>query len=163
MSDQALSRSNITIGYAPRSSTPHAKSFSENLRVTLAAEVNQVGDTESLNEFFSSVLFVELRILVGSSIRWSTLKLGAEGKRKSGFEGANKWREVPGRQSYWHRYMVAGMPNGSSKRSNLYRSKQVVVLLHHDVQRKRRTSHFLSYATACIVHCGRSEGAGSGN
>ena len=66
------------IGNAPHSSTPHAKSFSENLQVTLVADVNQVGDTESSNEFFSLVLFFELGVLVGSSIQWSTPKLGGK-------------------------------------------------------------------------------------
>ena len=73
---------------APRSSTPHARSFSENLWVTLAAEVSQVGVTESSTECFSSALFVESRILLGSSMRRPTLKKGEEGKRESGFGGS---------------------------------------------------------------------------
>lgn len=63
ISDQGRPGSEVDIRYAPRSSTPQAKSFFERKRVTLAAEVVQVRVTESLNELFSTELFVELRII----------------------------------------------------------------------------------------------------
>ena len=60
--------------YAPRSSTPQAKSFFERRRVRWAAEVIQpeTGVTNSSNDCFSSELFVGSRILAGSSIVRST-------------------------------------------------------------------------------------------
>ena len=53
-SDQGRSGPDVKIRYTPLSSTPQVESFSERRRVTLAAEVVQVGVTESLNELFST-------------------------------------------------------------------------------------------------------------
>jgi hypothetical protein len=72
----------------PRSSTPHARSFSDKLQVIFAAEVNQVGVTESSNGCCSSVPFVELRILAGSCMRRSTTGVGSRGP-----EGGRSLRE----------------------------------------------------------------------
>ena len=60
--------SEVEIRCAPRSSTPQAKSFSERKRVTHKIEEVRVGVTKSSNEFFSSKLFAEVRMLAGSSM-----------------------------------------------------------------------------------------------
>ena len=58
----------MKIRYAPRSSTPQYKSFSEIKRATLAAEVLVlVGFPTSSNESFSSELLVDSSILAGYS------------------------------------------------------------------------------------------------
>jgi hypothetical protein len=72
-SDQGRPGPEVEIRYAPRSSTPQAKSFRERKRVALAVEVVQVGIVESSKEFFSSKLFV------GPSILRMTLEQGEEG------------------------------------------------------------------------------------
>ena len=74
ISDQGRLGPDVEIRYAPRSSTPQAKSFSESKRVLLAIEVDQVGTSECSKEFFSSKLFV-----IGSSILRITLEQGEEG------------------------------------------------------------------------------------
>ena len=61
ISDQGRLGPDVEIRYAPRSSTPQAKSFSESKRV--AMDVDQVGTTESSKENFSSKLFVGSSIL----------------------------------------------------------------------------------------------------
>ena len=61
ISDQGRLGPDVEIRYAPRSSTPQAKSFSESKRV--AMDVDQVGTTESSKEIFSSKLFVGSSIL----------------------------------------------------------------------------------------------------
>jgi hypothetical protein len=73
-SDQGQPGSEVEKRYAPRSSTPQAKSFSERSRVKLAAKVVQVGATEPLYEDFSPGLFVGLRILAESPILRSMLE-----------------------------------------------------------------------------------------
>ena len=61
ISDQGRLGPDVEIRYAPRSSTPQAKSFSESKRV--AMDVDQVGTNESSKEIFSSKLFVGSSIL----------------------------------------------------------------------------------------------------
>ena len=71
-SDQGRLCTAVEIRYAPRSSTPQAKSFSESERVAWAMELDQVGTPESPKYIFSSKLFV------GSSILRMALEQGEE-------------------------------------------------------------------------------------